>query len=300
MVWAAGYRLAAAVSEAGGLGLLGAGSMKPDLLREQIRKARSVTSHPFGVNVPLGREDAGDLLRVALEEGIGIIFTSSGHPQRFTPWLKGAGCVVVHVVAAVKHALKAAEAGCDAIVAEGVEAGGHNGVDEITTLTLVPQVADAVSVPVLAAGGIADGRGMAAALALGAEGIQVGTRFAATEESSAHPAYKRVVVEARDGGTTLALRSLTPVRLVKTPFAMKALEAERRGVPKEDLLALLGQGRERAGIFEGNQEEGMFEAGQGSGLVTEILHASEVVRRFMEGYYAVRDRLAHSSSRSGR
>jgi enoyl-[acyl-carrier protein] reductase II len=296
MVWAAGCRLAVAVSEAGGLGLIGAGSMKPDMLRSQIREARGGTSFPFGVNIPLARGDAGDLVRVAMEEGVRIVFTSAGHPVKFTRQLREAGCTVVHVIAAVKHARKAVEAGCDAVVAEGFEAGGHNGVDEITTLTLVPQVVDAVGVPVIAAGGIADGRGMAAALALGAGGVQVGTRFAATMESTAHETYKQRVVEAGDGGTLLTLRALMPVRLLKTPFAMKAAQAERRGAGREELELLLGRKREEQGIAEGNLEEGMFEAGQSAGLVREILPAAEVVRSMMLQYYQIVQRM----SREGR
>ncbi len=291
MVWTAGYRLAVAVSEAGGLGLIGAGSMKADLLREHIRKARANTKRPFGVNIPLLRRDAEDLVRVTLEEGVNIVFTSAGHPLKFTARLKQGGCTVVHLVAAVKHAVKAVEAGCDAVVAEGFEAGGHNGVDEITTLTLVPQVVDAVRVPVLAAGGLADGRGVAAALALGADGVQVGTRFAATVESSSHENYKRSVVAAGDQDTVLTLRKLVPVRMINTPFALRAVEAERRGADRSELEQLLGQKREMMGIFEGNIEEGELEAGQSAGLVREILPAGEVVRRLMEEYYRVKERL---------
>ena len=291
MVWTAGKRLAVAVSEAGGLGLIGSGSMKPDELREAIRGAKGLTERPLGVNIPLMRGDAAELVRVTVEEGVRIVFTSSGHPAKFTGELKRAGCVVVHVIAAVKHARKAADAGCDAVVAEGFEAGGHNGVDETTTLALVPQVVDAVSIPVIAAGGIADGRGLAAALALGAEGAQVGTRFAVTVESTAHENYKRAVLDADDGGTVLTLKKVTPVRLVKTPFALRALEAERCGASKEELEALLGHKRERLGIFEGNIEEGEIEAGQSSGLVREILPAAEVVKRMMEEYERVKHRL---------
>ena len=291
MVWAAGSRLAVAVSEAGGLGMIGAGSMKPDLLREQIRKTKGRTSRPFAVNVPLIRGDAADLLQVVLDEGVRIVFTSSGHPLKFTERLKKERCIVVHVVAAVRHALKAVAAGCDAVVAEGFEAGGHNGVDEITTLALVPQVADAVTVPLLAAGGIADGRGLAAALALGADGVQVGTRFAATVESSAHENYKNAGVRAGDGDTILTLRKLAPVRMIRTPFALKALEAERSGAARGELETLLGTKREMMGIFEGNVEEGEFEAGQSSGLVREILPAGEVVRRMMEQYHDAVHRL---------
>jgi enoyl-[acyl-carrier protein] reductase II len=291
MVWAAGSRLAVAVSEAGGLGMIGAGSMKSDLLREHIRKAREGTTHPVAVNIPLMRKDAEELVRATIEEGIRIVFTSSGHPLKFTSLLKEAGCTVVHVIAAVKHARKAVEAGCDAVVAEGFEAGGHNGVDEITTLALVPQVADAVPLPVLAAGGIADGRGLAAVLALGAAGAQVGTRFAATVESSAHENYKRAIVDAKDTDTVLTLKKVTPVRMIKTQFARAAMDAERAGATREELEALLGRKREMMGIFEGNLEEGAFEAGQSSGLVAGILPAGEVVRRMMEEYHAVKERL---------
>ena len=291
MVWTAGSKLAVAVSEAGGLGLIGAGSMKPDLLREHIVKARNATPRPFGVNIPLIRRDSADLVRICVEEGVRIIFTSSGHPAKYSEQLKHAGCVVVHVIAAVKHARKAAEAGCDAVVAEGFEAGGHNGIDEITTLALVPQVVDAVEIPVIAAGGIADGRGMAAALALGAGGVQVGTRFAATIESSAHENYKKAVVDAGDGDTVFVLKKLAPVRMIRTAFARRAAEADRRGASREEMEALLGEKRERAGIFEGDLEEGEFEAGQSSGLVREILPAATVVRRMMEEYHRTKQQM---------
>jgi enoyl-[acyl-carrier protein] reductase II len=291
MVWTAGHRLAVAVSNAGGLGLIGAGSMRPELLQAHIREAREGTSAPFGVNIPLLRPDAAQLVQVTIEEDVRIVFTSSGNPLTFIDQLKKAGCTVVHVIASTKHALKAKQSGCDAVVAEGVEAGGHNGVDEIATLVLVPQIVDAVPLPVLAAGGIVDGRGMAAALCLGAEGVQVGTRFAATIESSAHENFKRAIVRAGDTDTVLTLKKVTPVRLLKTPFAKKAVEAEHTGASREELETLLGKKREMQGIFEGNEEEGEFEAGQGAGLVREILPAAEVVRRMMQEYYAVRTKL---------
>ncbi len=291
MVWAAGWKLAVAVSEAGGLGLIGAGSMSQEILEEHLGKARAATSRPFGVNVPLMRGDAPELLRIALEAGVKIFVLSSGHPMLHTKFLKDAGCTVVHVIAAVKHAKKAWDAGCDAVVAEGFEAGGHNGVDEITTLALVPQVVDAVPIPVIAAGGIADGRGMAAAMALGAEGVQVGTRFAATVESSAHQTYKEHVVQARDGDTLFVLKSVSPVRMLRTPFALRAAESDRRGATKEEQLSLLGSKRERAGIFEGNVEEGELEAGQSAGLVHEILPAADVIHRMVTGYLASKERL---------
>ncbi|MGB9773240.1 MAG: NAD(P)H-dependent flavin oxidoreductase [Bacteroidota bacterium] len=284
MVWVSGHKLASAVSEAGGLGLIGSGSMKPDLLREHIRKARTETSKPFGVNVPLMRGDARELISVAIEEGIRIIFTSAGNPGAFADVIRNDEIVWVHVVASVRHARKAEQAGVSAVVAEGFEAGGHNGIDEITTLTLVPQVVDAVSVPVIAAGGIADGRGMCAAFALGAEGVQVGTRFAATIESSAHERYKQAILEAEDTSTILTLKKVTPVRMLKNPFAIHAFEVESRGATREELTALLGQSRERKGIFEGNWEEGMFEVGQGVGLIHDIPSAAEVMRRLVTEY----------------
>jgi len=290
MVWTAGAKLAVAVSQAGGLGVVGAGSMKPDLLREQIRKVKAGTEHSFGVNIPLSRRDAAELNAVSTDEGVRIVITSSGHPVTFTSRLKDAECIVIHLVAAVKHARKAAEAGCDAVVAEGFEAGGHNGVDEITTLALVPQVVDAVSIPVIAAGGIADGRGMAAVFALGAEGVQVGTRFAATVESAAHERYKQLVLEARDGDTVFTLKGMMPVRLLKTP-CQKGTGGRTQSAERAELETLLGEKRERMGIFEGNLEEGMFEAGQSAGLVRELLPAAEVVRTMMAQYYATKLRM---------
>jgi enoyl-[acyl-carrier protein] reductase II len=291
MVWTSGQKLAVAVSEAGALGLIGAGSMKPDLLREHIRKAKSGTKKPFGVNIPLLRADAADLIRATIDEGVNIVFTSSGHPGKFIDILKRAQCTIVHVVASVKHARKAFESGCDAVVAEGFEAGGHNGIDEITTLCLVPQVADAVPIPVIAAGGIADGRQMCAALALGAEGVQIGTRFAATVESSSHERYKQAIIDADDNSTLLTLKKVTPVRMIKSPFAIKAQAAEARGSTREELLELLGSKRERLGIFEGNWEEGEFEAGQSSGIVREILPAAEVVRTIIAECQSTMERI---------
>jgi enoyl-[acyl-carrier protein] reductase II len=291
MVWVSGWRLATAVSNAGGLGLIGAGSMSQEVLREHLRKAFSATSAPFGVNVPLMRGDAAELLKISLDEGVRIIVTSAGHPATHTRTLLDAGCIVVHLAAAVKHARKAVEAGCSAVVAEGFEAGGHNGVDELTTLSLVPQVVDAVNIPVIAAGGIADGRGMAAAMALGAGAVQVGTRFAATVESSASDVYKQKIVETKDTDTVLTMRNLVPTRMIKTPFALRAVESERRGATREELRELLGQKRERSGIFEGNVEEGEFEAGQSSGLVRDIPPACEIVQRMMSEYYGAVEKL---------
>jgi enoyl-[acyl-carrier protein] reductase II len=291
MVWTAGAKLAVAVSEAGALGVLGAGSMKPDALQEAARSVRAATKAPFGVNIPMMRQDKLDLITVCEEENVRIIITSSGDPSLLTPRLKSAGRIVMHVVATVKHARKAADAGCDAVIAEGFEAGGHNGVDEITTLALVPQVVDAVRVPVVAAGGIADGRGMAAAFALGASGVQVGTRFAATVESDAHPTYKNLVVDATDRDTVLTMRGLVPVRMLRTPFTLRAMDAERRGASREELEVLLGRKREMQGIGEGNVEEGMFEAGQSAGLVHAVLPAADVVRMMMDEYRTTQQRM---------
>jgi len=299
MVWVSGWKLATAVSNAGALGLIGSGSMKPELLREHIQKARlrdetpsrqvgmqarKATEKPFGVNIPLLRRDVEELIQVVIEEKIKIIFTSAGHPGRFIHKLKSNGSIVIHVIANVKQALKAEEVGCDAIVAEGFEAGGHNGVDEITTLALVPQVVDAVKIPVIAAGGIADGRGMLAAYALGAEGVQVGTRFAATIESSAHEQYKQAIVNAKDSDTILTLKKLAPVRAIKNPFILKADSEEKLGKSREELRALLGEKREMKGIFEGNWEEGELEMGQSSGLVKDIVPARDVVERMMKEF----------------
>lgn len=292
MVWVSGYKLAAAVSEAGALGLIGAGSMKPDLLSEHIRKAKNITDKPFGVNIPLLRGDAQDLINITIDEGVKIVFTSAGHPGKFIDKLKKAGCVVVHVVPSVKYALKAESVGCDAVVAEGFEAGGHNGLDEITTFVLIPQVVDAVKIPVIAAGGIADGRGMAAAFALGAEGIQIGTRFAASVESSAHQNYKQAIVEATDNSTVLILKKVTPVRLIKNKFSERISEAENRGASQDELASILGKSRERMAILDGNLDEGEIEAGQCAGMIKDILPAGEIVRKIMDEYTSVVKKLS--------
>ncbi|MCX5894603.1 MAG: nitronate monooxygenase [Proteobacteria bacterium] len=286
MVWAAGWRLASAVANCGGLGLIGSGSMKPELLREHIRKCRAATDKSFGVNIPLLREDAQDLVRVTMEERVKIVFSSAGSPEKFIDTLKKHGCTAVHVVSSVRQAEKAERAGCDALVGEGVEAGGHNGSDEITTLCLIPQLADAVRIPVIAAGGIADGRQIAAALCLGARGVQIGTRFAATMESSAHECYKQMVVSAQDSGTILAFRKIGLVRMMKNDFAVRALKAEAEGWDEDRLRGLLGRKRERAGIFEGDETEGEMEAGQSSGLVREILTVEDVFKKLIAEYNA--------------
>jgi enoyl-[acyl-carrier protein] reductase II len=289
MVWTSGWKLASAVSENGCLGLIGAGSMKPELLREHIQKLRKYFSEknidkPFGVNIPLIRGDVKELLRAAFDENVQIIFTSAGSPKVFANEIKSKGIKLVHVAASVKHALKAQEAGCDAVVAEGFEAGGHNGLDEITTLCLVPQVADVLEIPVIAAGGIADGRQIAACFALGAEGVQIGTRFAATVESSSSEIYKQKIVEAKDNSTILTLKKLAPVRLLKNEFGLKADALEKSGASAEELKELLGMKREMMGIFEGNAEEGELEMGQSSGLVKEIKSVKEVIDILVKQY----------------
>lgn len=281
MVWVSGWKLASAVSNCGGLGLIGSGSMKPDLLREHIQKCKAATDKPFGVNIPLLRGDAEELVKVTIEEGVKIVFSSAGHPGKFIEQFKKNDIKVAHVIPSVKHALKAEEVGCDAVVGEGVEAGGHNGVNETTTLTLIPQLVDAVKIPVIAAGGIADGRGILAALSLGAEGVQIGTRFAATVESSAHPNYKQKVVEAKDDGTVLAFKKIGLVRMLKNDFALRALQAEKEGWDETRLRELLGSKRERLGIFEGDEIEGELEAGQSSGLVKEILTVKELFNKLL-------------------
>jgi enoyl-[acyl-carrier protein] reductase II len=281
MVWVSGWKLASAVSNEGGLGLIGSGSMKPDLLREHIQKCKAATDKPFGVNIPLLRGDAEELVMVTIEEGVKIVFSSAGHPGKFIKLLKENDMKVAHVIPSVKHALKAEEVGCDAVVGEGVEAGGHNGINETTTISLIPQLVDALKIPVIAAGGIADGRGILAALSLGAEGVQVGTRFAATVESSAHPNYKQKVVEAKDDGTVLAFKKIGLVRMLKNDFANRALKAENEGWDESKLKELLGSKRERLGIFEGDESEGELEAGQSSGLVKEILTVKELFKKLL-------------------
>ncbi|MGB5528621.1 MAG: nitronate monooxygenase [Ignavibacteriaceae bacterium] len=290
MVWVSGWKLASAVSNEGGLGLIGSGSMKPDLLREHIQKCKSATNKPFGVNIPLLRRDAEDLVKVTIEEGIKIVFSSAGHPGKFIKLFKENDIKVAHVIPSVKHALKAEEVGCDAIVGEGVEAGGHNGANETTTVSLIPQLVDAVKIPVIAAGGIADGRGVLAALSLGAEGVQIGTRFAATVESSAHQNYKQKVVEAKDDGTVLAFKKIGLVRMIKNDFAYRVITAEKDGWNEIKLKELLGSKRERLGIFEGDENEGELEAGQSSGLVKEILTVKELFKKLLKEISEAKDR----------
>ena len=282
MVWVSGWKLASAVANEGGLGLIGSGSMKPDLLREHIQKCKAATNKPFGVNIPLYRGDAEELVKVIIEEGVKIVFSSAGHPRKFIKIMKENDIKVAHVIPSVKHALKAEEVGCDAVIGEGVEAGGHNGSDQITTIALIPQLVDALEIPVIAAGGIADGRGILAALSLGADGVQIGTRFAATVESSAHENYKRKIIESGDKDTVLAFRKIGLVRMIKNAFAMRAVQAEFEGWNIDKMKELLGTKRERLGIFEGDLTEGELEAGQSSGLVKEILTVKELFNKLLK------------------
>lgn len=284
MVWVSGWKLASAVSNNGGLGLIGAGSMKPDLLREHIQKCKAATDKSFGVNIPLLRGDVEDLVKVVIEENIKIVFSSAGHPGKYIDDFKKNDIIVCHVVPSVKFALKAESVGCDAIVGEGVEAGGHNGADELTTFALIPQLVDTIKIPVIAAGGIADGRGILAALSLGAEGVQIGTRFAVTQESSAHLNYKQRVVEAKDNDTVLVLKKIGMARMLKNKFSNEALTAEYSGADAVMLKEILGQKRERLGIFEGNADEGMMEAGQGSGLINDIPTVNELMLRLINEF----------------
>jgi enoyl-[acyl-carrier protein] reductase II len=287
MIWASGWRLAAAVSNTGGLGMIGSGSMYPDVLREHIRKCRAATSGSFGVNIPLLYPDIDRHIAIVIEEGVKIIFTSAGNPKTWTPVLKEHGITVVHVVSSSKFAKKAEDAGCDAVVAEGFEAGGHNGREETTTMVLIPAVTGAVKIPVIAAGGIATGRQMLAAMVLGAEGVQIGSRFVASEEASSHLSFKNAVIHSEEGGTQLALKKLTPVRLMKNEFFRKVQEAEERGATAEELRTLLGRTRAKKGMFEGDMEEGELEIGQVSVLLDEILPAAQIVKNvwneFKEG-----------------
>ncbi len=284
MVWCSGWRLAAAVSEAGGLGLIGSGSMTPELLREHIRKCRNATDKPFGVNVPLMYRYAEQIMHVIADEGVPVVFTSAGNPKTWTGFLHDAGCKVAHVVSSSRFALKSRDVGVDAVVAEGFEAGGHNGREESTTMVLVPQVRSAIDIPLIAAGGIASGEGMAAAFALGAEGVQMGTRFALTQESSASDAFKRLCIGLDEGGTMLALKKLSPTRLIRNDFYDRVAEAESRGATAEELGELLGRGRSRLGIFEGDLSEGELEIGQIASFIRDLPTAGEVVGRVVGEY----------------
>ncbi|MBC7863832.1 MAG: nitronate monooxygenase, partial [Bacteroidia bacterium] len=288
MVWCSGWELASAVSNSGGLGLIGAGSMQPEVLREHIQKCKTATKNPFGVNVPLLYSQIADHMQVISDEGVKIVFTSAGNPKTWTGFLKERGITVVHVVSNVKFALKAAEAGVDAVVAEGFEAGGHNGREETTTMVLIPMVRNAVQLPVIAAGGISSGASMLAAIALGADGVQIGTRFVTSTESSAHINFKKAIVESDEGATQLSLKQLTPVRLLKNKFFETINAAEKNGADAETLRNLLGKGRAKKGMFEGDLEEGELEIGQNAGTIKEIKSAKEIIEDLMREFEEAR------------
>ena len=288
MIWVSGYKLASAVSNAGGLGLIGAGSMYPDVLKEHIQKCKKATNKPFGVNVPMLYPDIEKIMNIIVEEDVKIVFTSAGNPKTWTSFLKEKGITVVHVVSSVKFALKAEAAGVDAVVCEGFEAGGHNGREETTTFTLVPIVKEQVKIPVIAAGGIGTGRGMLAAMVLGADGVQVGSRFAATKESSAHTNFKRAIVNVKEGETQLTLKELAPVRLIKNQFYNEVQALYQQNPTVEDIKELLGRARAKKGMFEGDLENGELEIGQISGLIHEIKTSKEVIDDMVAEYESVK------------
>lgn len=285
MIWASGWRLAAAVSNAGALGLIGAGSMYPEVLQEHIRKCKAATHKPFGVNVPLLYPDIDKIMDIIIEEKVPIVFTSAGNPKTWTAHLKSHGVKVVHVVSSTKFALKCQDAGVDAVVAEGFEAGGHNGREETTTMCLIPAVSDKISIPLIAAGGIYDARTMLAAMILGADAVQIGTRFVASDEASSHLNFKQALLAAQEGDTKLSLKKLTPVRLLHNPFAAQVQEAEVQGLSKEALEQLLGRARAKKGMFEGDMIEGELEIGQASAMIHEIKSAAQIVETIMQDYH---------------
>ena len=284
MIWNSGWKLASAVSNSGGLGLLGAGSMYPDVLRQHIQKCKKATSHPFGVNVPMLYPNIEEIIQIIIEQGVKIVFTSAGNPKIHTERLKENGIKVAHVISSVKFAEKAQEAGVDAIVAEGFEAGGHNGREETTTFTLIPMVKEKIQIPLIAAGGIATGKGMLAAMVLGADGVQIGSRFVASEESSAHINFKNKVIEAEDGDTLLTLKELAPVRLLKNKFSNDVLELYKSNPSKQDLIDLLGRARAKRGMFEGDLEDGELEIGQITGLINKIQPASKIIKEIISEF----------------
>lgn len=292
MIWCSGWRLASAVSNAGGLGLIGAGSMYPDILREQIRQCKANTSHPFGVNVPMLYPNVEEHMKIIVEEGVPVVFTSAGNPSTWTGYLRDRGIRVAHVVANSRFAMKAEQAGVDAVVAEGFEAGGHNGREETTTMCLIPLVKNAVKIPIIAAGGIASGRSMMAAFALGAEAVQIGSRFVLTPESSAHQNFKQCILNTGEGETLLSLKKLTPVRLIRNTFFKQVHEAENRGASADELKALLGRARAKKGMFEGDLEEGELEIGQVAATVKEIVPAGEIVKEIWEEFLAVKEEIS--------
>lgn len=290
MVWASGWRLASAVSNAGALGLIGAGSMYPAVLREHIQKCKAATDKPFGVNVPLMYPSVAEIMQIIAEEKVPIVFTSAGNPKSWTGYLKEKGIIVVHVISSSKFAKKAAEAGCDAVVAEGFEAGGHNGREETTSMVLIPVVREAIHIPLIAAGGIATGRQMLAAMILGAEAVQIGSRFVCTPEASSHLAFKEAVIRAEEGDTQLSMKKLMPVRLLKNPFFQKVHTAELSGASAEELTKILGRARAKRGMFEGDLAEGELEIGQVSALIKEIKPAGEVVKEIWNDFLEARIR----------
>jgi len=281
MVWVSGWKLASAVSNNGGLGLIGAGSMKPDLLREHIRKCKIATSLPFGVNIPLLRKDSDELIKVVIEENVKIVFTSAGNPAKYFDLLKAHNIIVVHVVSNLKQALKAESVGCDAVVGEGVEAGGHNGVDEIPMIDLISELVSVLKIPIIAAGGIADRFGIEKALSLGAKGVQIGTLFASSKESSAHANYKEAIICAGDNDTTLILKSIGLTRGINNSFTKKTIELESKNGTREQMIELLGTKRERLGIFEGNIEEGILEAGTGVRIINKIKSVDDIFKEII-------------------
>jgi len=291
MIWCSGWKLASAVSNAGGLGLIGAGSMYPDVFEHHIKKMKAATDKPWGVNLPLLYPQMDEIVKIVLNEKVKIVFTSAGNPKKWTGLFKENGITVVHVIANTKFAIKSQEAGVDAIVAEGFEAGGHNGAEETTTMALIPLIRKTVNIPLIAAGGIATGRQMLAAFALGADGVQVGSRFAASDESSAHPVFKQKIIEAKDGDTKLTLKQLVPVRLIRNKFLNEVDEMENRGASIEELKSHLGHGRAKLGMFEGNAVDGELEIGQVSALINEIKPAALILEEMMGEFEVARKEL---------
>jgi len=292
MIWCSGWELASAVSNAGGLGLIGSGSMYPEVLREHIQKCKKVTDKPFGVNIPLIYPNIDEHIQIIIDEGVKIVFSSAGNPKKYTSYLQEKGIIVVHVIANTKFALKSVEAGVDAIVAEGFEAGGHNGKDEITTMCLIPKIADEVNIPVIAAGGIADGRAMLAAMCLGADGVQIGSRFAVCKESSAHENFKNYVFDAKDGATDLTLKEITAVRLLKNEFYQNIQEAYLAKATTKELKELLGRGRAKKGMFEGNLSEGELEIGQVSSMINKMQTSKEIIDEIIDDFNKVKSHLS--------
>ena len=284
MIWCSGWELASAVSNAGGLGLIGSGSMYPEVLREHIQKCKKATDKPFGVNIPLIYPNIDEHIQIIIDEGVKIVFSSAGNPKKYTSYLQEKGIIVVHVIANTKFALKSVDAGVDAIVAEGFEAGGHNGKDEITTMCLIPKIADEVNIPVIAAGGIGDGRAMLAAMCLGADGVQIGSRFAVCKESSAHENFKNYVFDAKDGATDLTLKEITAVRLLKNEFYQKIQEAYLAKATTKELKELLGRGRAKKGMFEGNLSEGELEIGQVSSMINRMQTSKEIIDEIIDDF----------------